>query len=269
MSVFWLRLAAALYSVGLLHALVVVLKRSSQLSIVASRAFSLGVTFHLVSLVERSVGLGHLPADNFQQTASLLAFLMALAFQFVAWKYQFQSVSVFVFPLVFMMALVATSDAPIAGWADQRVRGAWLLVHVALVMIGYSAVVVTAIASIFYLIQERQLKSKKPGLVFTKLPPLSSLDTLISNARGLGFAFITLGTIVAMVWAFIESGSRWIGQPQIAISLLTWAFYLVMVFLRASAGWRGRKAAFMSLAIVGFSAITWAAHVGLRPLLEK
>ena len=128
---------------------------------------------------------------------------------------------------------------------------------------------VTAIASIFYLIQERQLKSKKPGAIFTKLPPLRTLDSLISNAMGVGFAFITLGTIVAMIWAFIESGSRWIGQPQIAISLLTWAFYLVMVFLRASAGWRGRKAAFMALSILGFSAITWAAHVGLRPLLEK
>ena len=124
MSVFWLRVAAALYSIGLLHALVVVLRRSPQLSAVAASAFSLGVTFHLVSLVEQTWFLGHLPADNFQETASLLAFLIAIAFQFVAWKYQFQSLSIFLFPLVFMMTLVGATEVPLSGWADQRMTGA-------------------------------------------------------------------------------------------------------------------------------------------------
>jgi hypothetical protein len=36
-----------------------------------------------------------------------------------------------------------------------------------------------------------------------------------------------------------------------------------MVFLRMSAGWRGRKAAVMALSVVGFSVLTWAAHAGL------
>jgi len=42
-----------------------------------------------------------------------------------------------------------------------------------------------------------------------------------------------------------------------------------MVFLRVSAGWRGRKAAFMAIAVVGCSALTWAAHAGLRNLLVR
>jgi hypothetical protein len=31
-----------------------------------------------------------------------------------------------------------------------------------------------------------------------------------------------------------------------------------------TAGWRGRKAAVMALSVLGFSMLTWAAHVGLR-----
>ncbi len=64
---------------------------------------------------------------------------------------------------------------------------------------------------------------------------------------GFGFVFITLGVIVGSTWAFIEYGTRWLGQAKIAISLITWIFYLVMIFLRMTAGWRGRKAAFMAL----------------------
>jgi hypothetical protein len=40
-----------------------------------------------------------------------------------------------------------------------------------------------------------------------------------------------------------------------------------MVFLRMSAGWRGRKAAVLAIAVLACSAATWAAHVGLRSLL--
>jgi hypothetical protein len=36
-----------------------------------------------------------------------------------------------------------------------------------------------------------------------------------------------------------------------------------------TAGWRGRKAALMAIMVLCCSALTWAAHVGLRPYLEK
>jgi ABC-type transport system involved in cytochrome c biogenesis permease subunit len=105
--------------------------------------------------------------------------------------------------------------------------------------------------------------------MFAKLPPLGTLDDLINRSMGLGFVLLTLATIAGSTWAFIESGTKWIGDAKIAISLLTWAMYLLMVFLRTSAGWRGRKAAMMSLAVLGFSALTWAAHAGLRPALLR
>ena len=268
-SIFWLRVATALYSVGLLHAMLTVLKRPNKLFELSASAFSLGVTFHLVALVDLAFASGHLPADNLYETLSLCGFLIALAFQFVSWRYQFSSLSVILFPLVFFMTLVGATEIPVAGWTNPNVRDGWLLVHVVLVLVGYAAVLVTAVASLFYLVQERHLKRKSTGAFFDKLPPLGTLDTIISNSMGLGFAFITLATIIGVTWAFVEYGTRWLGEAKVIISLLTWGFYLVMVFLRASAGWRGRKAAFMSLAVLGFSALTWAAHVGLKPLIER
>ncbi len=84
-----------------------------------------------------------------------------------------------------------------------------------------------------------------------------------------GFVFITLGVIAGSTWAFIESGTGWIRDPRIALAFITWGFYLTMVFLRATAGWRGRKAAMMAVAVLCCSALTWAAHVGLSSLLAK
>jgi ABC-type uncharacterized transport system permease subunit len=132
-----------------------------------------------------------------------------------------------------------------------------------LILLGYAALVVTALASVFYLVQERQLKSKSPGKWFDRLPALGTIDGLMTQAMAVGFGFITLGVVAGSSWAYVEFGPRWLGQERIAFSFLTWGFYLVMVFLRASAGWRGRKAAFMALTVLGCSALTWIAHAGL------
>lgn len=269
MGIFWLRVAAVLYSVGLLHAILTVLRRSAPLARTAVGAFTVGVILHFVSIVEMAVAAGRLPVDNFYESASVCAFLIALVFLFVQWRYQFASLGVFLFPLVFVMTLVGAMEFPVAGWPNPRVRDAWLLVHVLLILLGYAALLLTAVASVFYLVQERHLKKKQPRAFFDRLPPLGTLDNLITRSMGFAFVFITLGVVAASTWAFIESGTRWIREAKIAIAFLTWGVCLVMIFLRTSAGWRGRKAALMSVFALGLGVATWVAHVGLRSLLTR
>jgi len=270
MSMFWLRVAVALYSLGLVHAILTVVHKPSRIFPTALGAFCVGVVLHMVALVELSVVLGHLPLDNFFESMSVCGFLIAVLFLFVYWKYQFTGLTVVLFPLVFVMSLVGAMELPVSAWSSPRVRDVWLLFHVLLVLLGYAALALAAVASAFYLLQERQLKSKsRRGGLFGKLPPLGTIDRIITKGIGFAFVFITLSVIAGSTWAFVESGTRWILDPKIAISLVTWFFYLVMVFLRTSAGWRGRKAAMLVLTVVCCSALTWAAHVGLRPLLMQ
>jgi ABC-type uncharacterized transport system permease subunit len=269
MSVLWLRVAAVLYSLGLLHVLLTVIHRKREgVFRVAMAAFYAGVVVHIVSIVEHAIASGRFPANDFFESASLCALLIALLFLFVYWRYGYESLAVFIFPLVFVLTLVGELGGPVAPWSDQRVRGAWLMIHVVLVLIGYAALLLTAVTSIMYLIRERQLKIKKTGAL-KSLPPLGTLDALMARALSLGFVFITLAVVAGVTWASIDVGPGWIRNPRIIISLLTWALYLLIVFFRVTAGWRGRRAAIMVIALVGCSAITWAAHTGLRNLLSR
>ena len=269
MGVFWLRAATVLYGVGLVHAIAVLLRQKSGFLKYALFAFLVGVVLHLVAIVELSMAVGHLPVDNFFQCATVCAFLIAVLFLFVYWQYDFASLSVCIFPLVFVLTQIGAFENPMRGWPSSSVRSAWLLLHVVMILAGYAALLLTAVASVFYLIQERQLKMKKGVKLFSRLPPLGALDKLISNSMGFGFVFITIGVIAASTWASIESGTAWIKDPRIALAFMTWGFYLTMVFLRATAGWRGRKAALMAVAVLCCSALTWAAHIGLRSMLAK
>jgi ABC-type transport system involved in cytochrome c biogenesis permease subunit len=248
--------------------MLVLLRRNHSLYPIALGTFRVAVVLHGVALVELAMLYGRLPLDNFFDTLCFCAFLIALAFLFVDWRYPFSSTAVELFPLIFLMTLVASTEQPVAAWPNVGVRDAWLIIHIVLVLAGYAALLLTAVASLFYLMQERRLKSKRSSALLEKLPPLATLDNMISVSMGLGFVLLTLGLIFAVTWASVESGTRWISAPQIQLSLFTWLLCLVMIFLRASAGWRGRKAAVMALAVLGCAALTWVAHIGLRPALE-
>jgi len=268
-SIFWLRVAACLYALGLLHSILSVLRHKQSVFQVALWAFRIAAVLHGVALVDLAMAYGHLPVANFYQALSLCAFLIALVFLAVQWRYKFSSTSVVLFPLVFVMTLVSAMERPVATWPDPRVRDTWLIVHIVLVLAGYAALLLMAVAAVAYLIQERRLKSKQTSTFLERLPPLATLDNLISKSLGLGFAFITLGVVFGLMWAFIESGPRWIGEPRVTLSLFTWVLLLVTMFLRASAGWRGRKVAVMAIAVLGCSALTWWANTGLGPLLTR
>jgi ABC-type uncharacterized transport system permease subunit len=269
MSVIWLRVAAALYSVGLLHAILTLVRKREHLFRIALGAFALGAVFHFVSIMEEGIVNNRCPITNFYETLSMCAFLVVALFLFVHWRYKLESLSVFVFPLVFVMALVATMGNPVTAWSSPIIRDTWLTVHIVLVLLGIAALVLTAMASLLYLFQERELKAKKPRKFYYRLPALGTLDDLISKSMAMGFVLMTMGVIAGSTWAFVEWKTDWIAQPKIAISFFTWGIYMALVFLRTTAGWRGRKAAIMTVTVLGFSAITWAAHARLGAIFLK
>jgi ABC-type uncharacterized transport system permease subunit len=268
-SVLWLRAAAGLYSLGLLHAIITLVRRRERLFRLAMAAFGLGAVFHFVSIVEDGIAAQHCPIGNFYETLSMCAFLIVLLYLFVEWRYKLESLSVFVFPLVFVMSLVATFGNPVGAWPTPEIGNAWLTAHIALALLGYAALVLMALASLLYLFQERALKSKKAGKNYHWLPALGVLDDFIAKSMGAGFALITLAVITASTWAFITHKTAWISQPGIAIAFFTWGTYLVLICLRTTVGWRGRKAALMTVIVLGCSAATWVAHARLGALLAR
>jgi ABC-type uncharacterized transport system permease subunit len=269
MSVIWLRVAAALYSLGLLHAILTLVRRREQLFRVALGAFGLASVFHFVSIVEEGIVNNRCPITNFYETLSMCAFLLVVLYLFAHWRYKLESLSVFVFPLVFVAALVSTMGNPVSAWSSPAVRNTWLTVHIVLVLLGLAALLLAAIASLVYLFQERELKRKRPRKSYYRLPALGTLDELISQAMAVGFVLITLAVIAGSTWGFIELKSGWLGEPKIVLSFITWGVYMALVFLRTVAGWRGRKAAIMTVTVSAFAALTWAAHARLGNLLFK
>src|SRR6185369_18088953 len=136
----------------------------------------------------------------------------------------------------------------------------WLMAHIALIFTGYAALFLSFGSSLLYLIQERTLKSKKGAGILSRLPALEVIDDISYRSLLLGFPFMTLGLIAGTVVAQATYGRLDFLDPKIFLSLLMWAVYMVMVFTRWNAGWRGRRAAYLVTGAVIAAVIAWSAN---------
>ncbi|MFQ5926114.1 MAG: inner membrane protein YpjD [Terriglobia bacterium] len=260
MSIFWLWVALGFYSLGLLHAIITVVRRHSALFRVALVAITLGFLFQFVSLVELALVEERFPASNVAEASSLFAFLITLGFLLAHWRYQVTSLSVFAFPLVFVMTLAAAVSQRPHPPLSPLLAGSWLPLHVFFTLGGYAALILSFLAGVMYLIQEGELKRKQPHTFYHRLPPLDTLERLGSRALVVGFPLITIGLLVGTLGAANSWGKGWLLDPKVLLSFTLWVVYLLLVYSRVGIGWRGRKAAVST--IVGMAAVlvSWSAN---------
>src|SRR3954462_14769027 len=104
----WLRVAVALYSLGLLHALVTLTGRRQAFGKIIVPVLGLATVFHFVSLAEVFASTGDVAPVTIYQFESVFAFILMVSFFGVYWRYKTTSPGVMVFPLVFLLSLSAT-----------------------------------------------------------------------------------------------------------------------------------------------------------------
>ena len=161
LPLFWLRVALSLYGVGLLYALASFWGGRKVLTRITLPAVGLGMVFHFVSIIENAMFSGTWTPTSMHGLESLLAFVLMVFFFIVYARYRATSPGLAVFPLVFWLTFSASSYAePTEPSAPLFVSTQWIYIHVALILVGYSALFFSFIASILYLIQERNLKTK-------------------------------------------------------------------------------------------------------------
>jgi ABC-type uncharacterized transport system permease subunit len=260
MPILWLRVALGCYAFGLMYALVALTRSSELLNKIAFHAAYMGMIFHFVSLAEDVSFSGQLTMAWVHNAESVLAFLLMVVFMLVYVAYKTLSPGIIVFPIVFLLTLIAATGQQPFLEIPPDVRKSWVIVHVALILTGYAALIVSFCASVLYLLQERTLKAKKAGRIFTRLPALEVIDEIGYRSLLLGFPFMTLGLIAGTMVAQATFGRVDFLDPKILLSLLMWAVYLVMVYTRWNAGWRGRRAAYLAAGAFVAAVIAWSAN---------
>ncbi len=246
----FLWLAIVLYALGIMLTVLPVIRRRPELSPGALAALGLGLAAHAVALGVETAELHRLPVIDVGSAMSFFSFLATVAFFFVYLKYRIAALGLFMLPWVFLFTLISAVH-PERPFADPAFRGGWLFVHITSIFLGYTAFLLTFVAAVMYLIQERELKSRKPRGFYHRLPSLEVCDELYSKSLMAGLPFLSVGILTGFLWASRTWQGPWELDPKILASIVTWLIYLVLFSTRLSGLWRGRRSAYV--AVLGFA----------------
>ncbi len=178
---------------------------------------------------------------------ALLAWFLVAVYLLLQTRYRLAVVGALVSPLAFLLTLSATIVYSGKHELAGSLASDWLPAHVAPAFLGYAILVVASCVSILYLVQERQLKSKRAGGLAKRMPSLETLDELNFRCVAWGFALFTIGILTGAILAKVAWGTFWAWEPVQILSVMAWLLYALLLQMR-SVGWRGRRAAILTLA---------------------
>ena len=218
-----------------------------------------GWAAHTVALIVRAVELGAPPFGSLPDAILVVVWVIVLLEVLIEQRSGVRVLGAFVLPIVVALSLRATTARP--GALAPALASAWVWIHIALALVGIAAFVFNFVGAIMYLLQERQLKTKRPGAFYYRLPALETLDRLTFRTLALGFPFLTIGILLGALWARTAWGSALTFDPLAFFSLVAWVVYAATLAGRAAVGWHGRRAAYF--AIIGFAALVLTLGAGM------
>lgn len=149
----------------------------------------------------------------------------------------------------------------------------WLWIHVSTAIFCGAVFYIGAAGAVLYLFRDsyeaKLAAGGKPGKfatsVLERLPSAGSLDKFSYRINAAVFPLWTFTIIAGAIWAGDAWGRYWGWDPKEVWSFVTWVAYACYLHARATAGWKGRKAAY--LALFAFACWIWN-YYGVNILLS-
>ena len=249
-----------------------------------------GATANLVSIVARGLAAGRVPWGNMFEYSTVLAFLVvAGTLVLVEGVAKVRTITGFSLMFAVLTLAIAAMFFPVDPSPLQpALNSYWIRIHVVAAIVGSSLFAIGGIATILFLVKDRserrtlaELRERSPAPIMGGaiemdaphdlvadpegpgtgsgprrggiLPPAAVLDRIAYRAIAFAFPIWTFAVIAGAIWAQEAWGRYWGWDPKETWSFVTWTIFAGYLHARSTAGWRGRKAAW--IAVVGFVAL--------------
>jgi len=164
------------YLIAAIHSVLAFVNKRRPLQRVAEWSMAAGFALHTAALIADWAIDGHYPLFYLRETLSFLAWTLVAAYGLVLYRYRAQAVGAFTMPLVSVLTFIAIfiRSGPAAANEANGLSATWLFpVHTTLLLFAYAAFFVVFMASVMYLLQERELKLKTFSAIFHRLPSVN------------------------------------------------------------------------------------------------
>jgi len=219
----------------------------------------LGGIFHATHVVSASFWSRMCPIDSLHFALSLSALVAVVVFLSLRKRFKLDALGVLVAPLG-LTFLLGAEFVSLDSSASSQVPRSLLLLHIGANLLGIGLFLLAGAAGAFYVVEERRLKHKKFGIA-SRLPPLASLDRAAHRLLLAGFPLLTFGVITGSMFLDRLTTVHGLELVRSLIGYASWLLFALVLLLRQSSGFGGRRAAYGTLVGVAGVLVVMLAYV--------
>lgn len=245
---------------GILYALHFA-RRDARIGRAATTLLVSGAFVHTFVIGMQTMEVWNAPFSNLPRAISTFVWLLALSYLYTELTTDERAMGVFILPVLVILQLVPAFSSTVDR-TDPLLDSAWFWIHMLSLLFAYASFALAGVLGLTYVLQFKEIKKKTLGFFYQRLPSLQVLDAMNSRAVTVGWAFLTLGIVVGVIWAtqahaaapldprVLEFSIR---DPKILVTVITWIVYSFALVSRRAMGWQGRRAAWLSA--LGFAIV--------------
>jgi cytochrome c-type biogenesis protein CcsB len=222
--------------------------KTEKVARIATALMILGFLLLLAGVIVRGLSAHRVPWGNmyeFSITGALAftgAYLAALNKFDLRWLGLPISIAVLLV-LGTAITLLYRPSAPLV----PALKSTWLVVHVSAAIISGGVFLLANTIAGTYLILDRMESRGGRNAWAKRLPSLEVLDQLTYRLVAFVFPLWTFAVIAGAIWAESAWGRYWGWDPKETWAFITWVAYAAYLHARVTAGWKGKKAAWLCL----------------------
>jgi cytochrome c-type biogenesis protein CcsB len=221
----------------------------------------LGTILLGAAILFRGLSANRVPMGNMYEFSLAAGFAVSLTYCLMSISRDLRWLGVFItVPVLLDLGLALTVLYAESSQLVPALNSYWLAIHVSAAVVCFGAFTIGAALSGLYLVaqsaEDRVAAGKEPGrsaAIAQRIPSADRLDLMSYRIHAFMFPIWTFAVIAGAIWAEAAWGRYWGWDPKETWAFITWVIYAAYLHARATAGWRGKKAAYV--AIAGYATI--------------
>ena len=221
----------------------------------------LGTLLLGAAIVFRGLSAGRVPIGNMYEFSLAAGFAVSLTYCLMSISRDLRWLGLFIsIPVLLDLGLALTVLYTESAQLVPALNSYWLAIHVTAAVVCIGAFTMGAALSGLYLVaqaaEDRVAAGKESGrssAFAQRIPSADRLDLMSYRIHAFMFPIWTFAVIAGAIWAEAAWGRYWGWDPKETWAFITWVIYAAYLHARATAGWRGKKAAYV--AIAGYATI--------------
>jgi cytochrome c-type biogenesis protein CcsB len=215
---------------------------------VATIFFLIATVALTIGVISRGISATRVPWGNMYEFSITGALTFALAYLVIGRKYDLRWLGLPITILILLIlgtaiTLLYRPSAPLV----PALQSTWLVVHVAAAIFSGGLFLLSNTVAATYLWIDRMERAGERSEFAKRFPSLDLLDQLSYRLVAFVFPLWSFAIIAGAIWAEAAWGRYWGWDPKETWSFITWILYAAYLHARVTSGWKGRKAAWLSL----------------------